>query len=118
MEGKPFAGAVVTFHPTSKEGDSAVGTTDRLGHFSMKTAGLGTGVLPGEYRVTVTKFVSEEKLMNPDEAKQYTSREGKAPPTPKVTNLAPAKYASAANSPIPPVTVKARGRARFQFDLK
>jgi len=117
LEGKPLAGAVVTFHPTSKDGGFAVGATDRFGHFSMKTAGLGNGVLPGEYRVTVTKLSSEEKVMDPDEAKQYTGQTGKLPPAPKVTNLIPAKYAAVETSGLS-ATVTARGGTRFQFDLQ
>ncbi len=118
LEGKPLAGAVGTFHPTSKGENAAVGGTDRAGNFDMKTAGLGNGVLPGEYRVTVTKFASEEKMMDPDEAKQYTAREGKPPPAPKVSNLVPAKYATAESSGLTASVVKARGGGRFPFDLK
>ena len=117
MGGKPLAGAVVTFHPASKHGDAAVGRTDRMGHFDMKTAGAGKGVLPDEYRVTITKFTSEEKIMDPDEAKKYTSREGKAPPAPKVTNLIPATYASVQSTPLA-APVKSRRPVRFTFDLK
>jgi hypothetical protein len=84
----------------------------------MKTVGLGNGVLPGEYRVTVTKFASEEKMMDPDEAKQYTAREGKPPPMPKVNNLVPAMYATAESSGLTASVVKVRGGGRFQFDLK
>jgi hypothetical protein len=117
MGGRPLAGADVTFHPTSKQGRSAVGRTDRLGHFSIKTAGLGNGVVPDEYRVTIVKFVSEEKIMNPEEAKDYTSREGKAPPAPKGTNQAPAKYASVQSTPLV-APIKSRRPMRFSFDLK
>jgi hypothetical protein len=117
LEGKPLAGAVVTFHPVSKDGGWAVGSTDRFGRFGLTTAGLGSGVLPGEYRVTVTKFSSDEKIMDPDEAKQFTSREGKLPPAPKVTNLVPAKFASIETSGLS-ATVTRRDGTRFQFDLK
>jgi hypothetical protein len=117
MEGKPLAGAVVTFHPSSKQGSAAVGRTDKLGHFEMKTAGAGRGVLPDEYRVTITKITSEEKIMDPDEAKKYTSREGKAPPAPKVSNLVPAIYASIQSTPLL-APVKSRRPVRFTFDLK
>jgi hypothetical protein len=116
LEGKPLAGAVVTFHPTTKDGSSAVGATDRFGKFDMKTAGLGNGALIGEYGVTVTKLVSEEKMMTPDEAKQYTSKMGKPPPEPKVTNQAPAQYATVQSSGLT-ATVK-RGVGPFKFDLK
>jgi hypothetical protein len=116
LGGKPFGGAFVTFHPATKEGSSAVGATDRFGKFNMETAGLGKGVLIGEYRVTVTKLVSEEKTMTPDEAKEYTGKTGKPPPEPKVTNQAPAQYANVQNSGLT-ATVK-RGGGQFKFDLQ
>jgi len=117
LEGKPLVGAVVSFHPVSKDGGVALGATDRFGHFGMKTPGLGNGVVPGEYRVTVTKLASEEKMMDPDEAKQYTSQTGKLPPSPKVTNLVPAKFASSETSGLS-ATVKPGATTPFQFDLK
>jgi hypothetical protein len=117
MGGKPLAGADLTFHPTAKGGRSAVSKTDRLGHFEMRTAGVGRGVLPDDYRVTITKFASEEKIMTPDEAKKYTSREGKAPPPPKVINLVPATYAGVQSTPLT-APVKSLRPVRFTFDLK
>lgn len=117
LEGKALVGAVVTFHPVSKAGGFAVGATGNRGQFSLTTAGLGTGVLPGEYRVTVTKFSSEEKVMNPDEAKKFISETGKVPPAPKVTNLLPAKYAIRETSGFS-ANVKSGTSPRFQFDLK
>ena len=116
LDGKPLAGAVVTFHPATKDGSSAVGGTDRFGKFDMNTAGQGNGALIGEYRVTVTKLVSEEKMMNPDEAKKFTSETGKPPPQPKVTNEAPADYATPQGTPLT-ATVK-RGGPPLKFDLK
>lgn len=116
LEGKALAGAVVTFHPAAKDGIGAVGATDRSGKFDMKTPGLGNGALIGDYRVTVTKIVSEEKMMGPDEAKEYTSKTGKPPPDPKVTNQAPAQYATPQTSPLT-VAVK-RGGGQFKFELQ
>jgi hypothetical protein len=117
LEGKALAGAVVTFHPVAKGGNTAVGATDRFGKFDLKTAGLGAGALAGDYRVTVTKFASDEKMMSPEEAKQYLSREGKPPPQPKASNLAPAKYAAVETSGLT-ATVKLRGPNQFQLKLE
>ena len=116
LQGKPLGGAVVTFHPVSSQGTAAVGATDRFGKFDLKTPGLGSGAVVGEYRVTVTKMTSEEKVMTPDEAKQYTSKTGKPPPEPKVSNLAPPQYAAPQTTPLV-VTVK-RGGGLFKLDLK
>jgi len=73
--------------------------------------------VPGEYRVAVAKFVTDDKLMDPHEAKKYFSRQGKRPPTPKVTNLVPAKFASGETSGLV-ASVQPPGGTRFQFDLK
>lgn len=116
LQGKPLGGAVVTFHPVAKDGVAAVGATDRFGKFDLKTPGLGNGALVGEYRVTVTKMAAEEKMMTPDEAKQYTSKTGKPPPEPKVSNLAPPQYAAPQTTPLA-ATVK-RGGGQFKLDLK
>jgi hypothetical protein len=118
LAGKPLPGAVVTFHPVAKEGRVAVGETDRMGHFGMKTAGLGSGVIPGEYRVTIAKMASDEKLMDPDEAKKFIGQTGKLPPEPKVTNVVPAKYAGVQTSGLS-ATVKSGGTMHLPpFDLK
>jgi hypothetical protein len=54
--------------------------------------------------------------MSPDEAKEYTAKTGKPPPDPKVTNEAPAQYATVLTSPLT-ATVKRGGRP-LKFDLK
>jgi hypothetical protein len=117
MDGKPVASADVTFHPSTKQASPAFGRTDRLGHFDMKTGGTGKGVMIDEYRVTVTKITSEEKIMSPDEAKTFTNKEGKAPPAAKPTNVLPEIYASADKTPLR-APVKSRRPVRLTFDLK
>jgi hypothetical protein len=117
MDGKPVAGADVTFHPASKQGDTAYARTDRLGHFDVKTGGTGRGVLMDDYRVTVTKYASEEKLVSPDEAKKVLPKDGKAPPPPKLTNAVPEIYASVQKTPVT-VSVKSRRPVRLPIDLK
>jgi hypothetical protein len=117
MDGKPVAGADVTFHPASKQGATAFARTDRLGHFDMKTGGTGRGVLIDDYRVTVTKFTSEEKLPSPDEAKKILPKDGKAPPAAKPTNVLPEEYASIQKTPLG-ASVKSRRAVRVNFDLK
>jgi len=117
LEGKPLADAVVTFDPVSKGAVSALGKTDHRGRFDLRTMGLGDGVVPGDYRVAVAKFVTDEKLMDPREAKEYFSHQGKLPPKAKVTSLVPLKFASGETSGLV-ATVQPRGGKWFQFDLK
>lgn len=53
LDGKPVADAGVLFCPT-ETGPSAAGTTDTIGRFQLATINT-PGVLPGPYRVTITK---------------------------------------------------------------
>ena len=117
MEGKPVAGADVTFHPVSKQGATAFARTDRMGHFDMKTGGTGKGVMIDDYRVTITKLAWEEKPMSPVDAKKFTSKEGKAPPPPKQSSSLPEIYASVQTTPLG-ASVKDRRPVRKNFDLK
>ena len=58
LNGEPVEGAVITFLSTVADGDSAAGNTDANGRFTMTSssaAGAGTGVLPGEYTVVISK---------------------------------------------------------------
>lgn len=59
FKGTPLAGAVVTFHPMTKEGRTAVGRTTDSGSFLLTTVKSDDGAIPGEYRVTVSKSVDE-----------------------------------------------------------
>lgn len=54
LEGKPVAGAAVTFAPADGR-RPATGLTDAEGRFTLATFADGDGALPGEHRVTVTK---------------------------------------------------------------
>jgi hypothetical protein len=54
LDGKPLAGAMVTFLPLSeKEGRAGGGRTDSGGNFRLTTFKTDDGLLPGQYRVTV-----------------------------------------------------------------
>jgi ABC-type phosphate transport system substrate-binding protein len=56
--GQPLEGAVVSFQPVAQDGVPASGTTDANGRFSLTSvgaAGGGTGAMPGEYVVAISK---------------------------------------------------------------
>ena len=54
LDGKPLAGATVTFLPfNEKEGRAAGGRTESDGSFRLTTFKTNDGALPGQYRVTV-----------------------------------------------------------------
>jgi hypothetical protein len=55
LDGKPLAGAMVTFLPSGEKGGGrpAGGRTDADGSFRLTTFKADDGALPGHYRVTV-----------------------------------------------------------------
>jgi hypothetical protein len=96
FQGKPVAGAAVTFVPTG-EGEAASAMTDSEGKYALTTWAAGDGAGPGEYRVKVSKqetpAVDPSKLVQnlsyEEEQKIYVESK-KAPPPAK--RLIPAKY--------------------------
>lgn len=57
--GSPVSGATVTFHPVDKDLRTAVAKTDDKGAFKLTTIKEYDGAMPGKYRITVTKLVTE-----------------------------------------------------------
>jgi hypothetical protein len=56
LDDKPLNDAEVTFTPTgSTKGFGAMGKTDASGKYNLKTPHGHDGVLPGEYKVSVSK---------------------------------------------------------------
>lgn len=56
VDGKPIAGAAITFHPVEEEGTRpAFATTNDDGEFSLTTYDDGDGAVPGEYEISITK---------------------------------------------------------------
>jgi len=56
--GVPVEGATISFAPSSSEGEAAAGLTGPDGKFSVTSSGAvggGSGVLPGDYSITVSK---------------------------------------------------------------
>jgi hypothetical protein len=97
LQGKPVAGAAITFVPTGEEGEAASAITDSAGKYALTTWAAGDGARPGEYRVKVSK--QEQQTVDPakmvknlsieEEQKIYV--ENKRPPPP-AKNLIPSKY--------------------------
>ncbi len=57
--GNPVDGATVTFVPTGS-GQSAVGTTDGSGKYTLTTFASGDGAAPGQYGVKIVKYEGGE----------------------------------------------------------
>ena len=96
FQGKPVAGAVITFVPADK-GEAASAITDSEGRYALTTWQAGDGARPGEYRVKVSK--QEQQTVDPaklvqnlsieEEQKIYVESK-KAPPPAK--RLIPGKF--------------------------
>jgi carboxypeptidase family protein len=97
LQGKPVAGAAITFVPTGEEGEAASAITDSEGKYALTTWQAGDGARPGEYRVKVSK--QEQQTVDPakmvknlsieEEQKIYV--ENKKPPPP-AKRLIPSKF--------------------------
>src|SRR3954463_16517520 len=96
-QGKPLAGAVITFVPTGADGEAASAFTDADGKYALTTWEAGDGARPGEYRVKVSK--QEQQAVDPSkmvknlsiEEEQKTYVESKKP-RPPAKSLIPSKY--------------------------
>jgi hypothetical protein len=116
LDGAPVEGAVVTLIPASQgtTGRTATGKTDASGQFTLSTTNVITGVVPGEYKATVSKEKVEGAL-TPEQSQEHFAKTGQAPPPPKVTDELPAKYKDPATSGL---TAKVEGAKDLTFELK
>jgi hypothetical protein len=89
VDGKPAAGAAIAFHPSdAANGTHPVAQVDANGDFRLTTIRSGDGAAPGDYRVTLTWYVSPPRKKGV---------EGEESP---VRNLIPAKYARTESTPL------------------
>ena len=112
-KGTPVDGATVTFLPVDESGESASGKTDAGGKFSLTSVQAiegGRGVLPGEYRVIVSKRESPPSM--PEGAVSSSS----APPAPRAKELLPEKYMQPGTSDLQ-ATVNSGKNNPFDFEL-
>lgn len=116
-KGQPVSGANVTFQPASAEQRGAVAVTDAQGHAAMWTFDPGDGVIPGSYKVVISK-VTLISLPDPDKTDpaEYARLEKLAQSTPPKNEL-PEKYSEAASSDLT-AEVAEGGENTFTFDLK
>jgi len=109
-DSKPVAGANLRFVPVSGA-QEAVGATDAQGAFTL-TSGNMPGIMPGDYKVVVTKFATAaplkgdvpksvdkggEDMVKAMKGFGEKAMKGQAP---KVTDPVPGIYASDATTPL------------------
>jgi hypothetical protein len=124
LNGKPLAGATVTFHLVGddREGRLATGQTDKTGTFRLKT-GSGDGARPGEYKVVIVKSVlADPKLKIPDFPDTPEGRNQRdhfvwkhfGDDQPPYKNVVPDRYGDLKSTPL---TCKVPGDTPVHFQL-
>jgi hypothetical protein len=130
-EGKPLAGANVSFVPTEERGGrrpTAVAVTDAQGRFALKTnfgSATRDGAVPGEHIVTISKFVPPNdmtedayaKLLKTDDAERKSRPYNPEATIPPRVQLLPAEYSDGTSSTLK-VKVESSGAQEFPFKLK
>ncbi len=94
--GSPVDGAMVTFRPASEGAQGAFARTDAEGKYELSSSAAATsGVVPGEYNVTVTKTEVGQSNVASEEDPDYNPYAA-GPSKPK--SVLPKKYADAKTS--------------------
>jgi hypothetical protein len=106
LDGKPLAGAMVTFLPLNeKAGRAGGGRSDSGGNFRLTTFKTDDGLLPGQYRVTVVMPDDDPANVtggNPMEMDEKAKRAYFSKASPQARREA-AKHKTKKASPIPAV---------------
>jgi hypothetical protein len=116
FDGKPLPDAQLTFYFSGAplSGYSAsLGKTDEAGKYQLKSSGK-TGALPGEFKVTISRFVSDSGLtLNPEEGMdlQQLAMQGRA------KESLPEKYSSFELTELTATVEKGKSEG-YDFDLK
>jgi hypothetical protein len=114
-KGQAVDGATVVFTPTS--GRPATAITDAQGKYQLTTFAEKDGAVPGDYKVTVSKTVTEGKM--PDLTQEQIGEmqmKGEPIPGPVSKNVLPEKYSNGATTDLS-FTVKS-GANDIPIELK
>ena len=114
LDGKPLPDASIQFVPQGT-GRDATGQTDKSGAFSMSTYNPKDGVVPGEYKVVISRPTGTLDPTQHGSAEDAMSVAAKAPP-PKAPDF-PQQYTRADQTPLTQ-TVPVSGRVTFDLKSK
>mgnify|MGYP004443190601 CR=1 FL=1 len=128
-EGQPLEGALVMFYAQSPECETGAGTTDANGVYTItcgRSTQGGTGLKPGEYKVTVAKY---EVIEDPDqvafdngeidydELQRRKSVDGAYATTTAAKPLTPKKFISVTDTPFTATVTENVKSNVFDFNL-
>lgn len=125
--GEPVEGATVVFIPQVQGGASGSAMTDAQGAYSATSGSVGEGLLPGEYKVTISK---RETVVDPDQAayeageitydelQERNRAKGLSGTGPAGESLVPEIYSNAAATPLTITVTDDAAKNKFDFDLK
>src|SRR5438552_1732582 len=102
-KGVPLDQAVLQFLPTgATQGEGGIGRSDHDGNFSLTGTRAGaTGVVPGEYKIRVSRLVARDGTTLPPDAKQAEN--------PGARESVPAPYSSLEGTPLKATVPEAGG---------
>ena len=108
-QGQPLEGAVVQFVPVgSTKGEGGIGRSDKDGRFSLIGSRAGdAGLVPGEYRVRVSRLVGADGTPLPADARDADH--------PGARESIPARYASLEGSPLKATISDAGGAVHIEI---
>ena len=125
--GSPVEGAMVVFIPQVQGGASGSAMTDASGAYSATSGSVGEGLLPGEYKVTISKreaVVDEDQAayeageITYDELQERKYGKGGLSGTGAVgESLVPEIYSNAAATPLTVTVTDDASKNKFDFDL-
>lgn len=101
LGGTPVAGATVTFMPMAEsqpgqpsQGNAAFAITGAQGQYQLTTFSSSDGAVPGEYKVTVTKFnpAADERNVASVESDEYVPPEEIVSGSPAAANTEPSNF--------------------------
>lgn len=113
-DSQPLAKAVVTFSPKEGSGRAATATTDDAGKFSLGTLNPGDGIAPGEYLVSIRKYVIQNPMTD-EEINAYTIKHD-IPPEIISKSVIPDKYGNLEKSGLT-ATIPEKGATDLSFSL-
>ncbi|HEY4259915.1 MAG TPA: hypothetical protein VGM98_07140 [Schlesneria sp.] len=100
FRGEPLSGATVFFVP--EKGPRATADTDAKGVFKLMTYRPGDGAVPGDFKISVAKYVIDPTTANN--------------PTPSTKNEVPERYGNATTSMLRAKVEKGK-KNEFKFEL-